>query len=174
MIKSRKVHLVYLTVACTIGFLGVLASTGLFEATFRWDFYIYYTNVSNYFCVAVMLLELLHVLRSKEDGYIQAHPKLKFMGLVVILLTFLMFNVIMAPSKSLSYLLSFRSLSLHVLIPILYILDWFLFYERKKTDWKYPLLSLTFPISYMAFVLLHAAMLKFDPSIPWMIHSLKD
>ena len=125
----------------------------------------YYTNVSNYLCVAVMIVELISVFRSESDGYVDACPKLKFMGLIGILLTFLMFNVIMAPSKSADYLLSIRSLSLHLLIPMLYILDWFLFYERKKTTWKYPLISLTVPLSYMAFILLHAAVLRFDSSI---------
>lgn len=165
MIKDRKIQLVYLSAACTVGVLGVLASAGLFEAAFRWDFYVYYTNISNYLCVAVMLAELIQVLRSKEDGYIIVYPKLKFTGLVGILLTFLMFNLIMAPTKSLTYVLSIRSVSLHVLIPILYMLDWFLFYERKKTTWKYPLIALTAPISYMVFILIHAAALKFDSSI---------
>lgn len=165
MIKNRKAQLVYLAAACTVGIIGILASTGLFEADFRWDFYIYFTNASNYLCVAVMLAELWQVLHSSEDGYIRALPRLKFMGLVGILLTFVMFNVIMAPSKSATYLLSVRSLSLHIFIPILYMLDWFLFYERKKITWKYPLFALVFPISYLAFVLIHAAALGFDSSI---------
>ena len=151
--------------ACTVGIIGILASAGLFEAEFRWDFYVYYTNVSNYLCVAVMIAELVSVLRADEDGYIDTLPRLKFMGLVGILLTFIMFNVIMAPTKSLSYILSIRSISLHVLIPIIYVLDWFLFYERKKTTWKHPLFALILPVSYMTFILIHAAALKFDSSI---------
>ena len=44
--------------------------------------------------------------------------------------------------------------------------DWFLFYERKKTTWKYPIYSIAFPLSYVIFVFIHAAILKFDASIP--------
>lgn len=165
MRKSRKTQLVYLSAACTVGVIGILASAGLFEAVFRWDFYIYFTNISNYLCVAVLFAELWQVIRSREDGYINAFPKLKFAGLVAILLTFFMFNIIMAPSKSAAYLLSVRSVSLHILIPILYTLDWFLFYERGGTNRKYPLFALSFPISYLAFVLLHAAVLRFDSTI---------
>ena len=51
MIKNRKVQIAYLAMACTVGIIGILASTGLFEAEFRWDFYVYYTNVSNHLCV---------------------------------------------------------------------------------------------------------------------------
>lgn len=166
MIKSRKIQIAYLAAACTVGVFGILASVGLFEADFRWDFYIYFTNVSNYLCVAVMIAELSAALRSKDDGYIDTLPKLKFAGMIGIALTFLMFNAVMAPTKSAEYLLSFRNISLHVLMPILYVLDWFLFYERGKARLKYPLISLIFPISYMAFVLIHAAALRFDSSIP--------
>lgn len=165
MIKNRKVQLVYLAAACTVGIIGVLASMGLFEAEFRWDFYIYFTNISNYLCLGVMIAELLYVLRSKEDGYINALPMLKFVGLMGILLTFFIFNFILAPTKSAEYLLSIRSSSLHVLIPIIYVLDWFLFYERKKTTWKYPLAALVFPIVYLIFIFVHAAILRFDTSI---------
>lgn len=165
MIKNRSVQLVYLTAACTVGLIGVLAGVGLFEAEFRWDFYIYFTNVSNYFCLAVMLLELRQVLRRGGDGYIDAHPRLKFMGLVSILLTFVMFNAVMAPAKSAEYLLSIRSISLHVIMPVLYLLDWLLFYERGKTDRRYPLIALILPISYFLFVLIHAAVLRFDSTI---------
>lgn len=165
MIKNRKVQLVYLAMACTAGLFGVFASVGFFEASFRWDFYIFFTNISNYLCVAIMFMELVQVFRSNEDGHICIYPKVKFMGLVAILLTFLMFNIFLAPSKSLEYLLSIRNLSLHVFIPILYVVDWFLFYERKKIDWKYPLVSLVFLGGYMLFVFIHGAILKFDTSI---------
>lgn len=165
MIKNRKIQLIYLSAACTIGIIGALASTGFFEATFRWDFYIYFTNISNYLCVAIMFMELSQVFRSKDDGYINTYPTLKFMGLISILLTFFMFNIVMAPSKSLSYILSIRNLSLHVIIPILYSLDWFLFYKRGKTNLKYPLLALIFPVLYFLFILIHAVILKFDSTI---------
>jgi hypothetical protein len=47
----------------------------------------------------------------------------------------------------------------------MYILDWFLFYERKKTKWYYPIASITFPIAYVIFLLIQAIILKFDSSI---------
>jgi hypothetical protein len=47
----------------------------------------------------------------------------------------------------------------------MYIADWFLFYERKKCKWYYPLLSATFPLAYAVFLIIHAAILQFDSSI---------
>ena len=57
------------------------------------------------------------------------------------------------------------SLLFHVVLPILYIADWFLFYERKNCKWYYPLASAGFPLAYAIFLLIHAAILKFDSSI---------
>jgi hypothetical protein len=57
------------------------------------------------------------------------------------------------------------SLLFHVALPILYIADWFLFYERKKSKWYYPLASVGFPLTYAIFLLIQAVILKFDTSI---------
>ena len=66
---------------------------------------------------------------------------------------------------SIKQLLKFESLSFHFIMPILFIGDWFLFYERKKMDWKYPLYGLTFPLAYLLFIIIHAAILDFDTTI---------
>ena len=47
----------------------------------------------------------------------------------------------------------------------MYIADWFLFYERKKTKWYYPIESVGFPFAYILFLMIHAVILKFDSSI---------
>ena len=57
------------------------------------------------------------------------------------------------------------SLLFHVALPILYIADWFLFYERKKCKWYYPIASIAFPLAYVVFLLIQAIILKFDVSI---------
>ena len=47
----------------------------------------------------------------------------------------------------------------------MYIADWFLFYERKKCRWFYPIASIGFPLAYAIFLLIQAVILKFDTSI---------
>jgi hypothetical protein len=47
----------------------------------------------------------------------------------------------------------------------MYVADWFLFYERKKTKWFYPVASIGFPLAYVIFLLIQAVILKFDSSI---------
>ena len=57
------------------------------------------------------------------------------------------------------------SILAHVVLPILYIADWFLFYERKQCKWYYPIASIGFPLAYVIFLLIQAIILKFDSSI---------
>jgi hypothetical protein len=57
------------------------------------------------------------------------------------------------------------SICFHVVLPIMYIADWFLFYERKNTTWRYPIASISFPLAYAIFLLIHAAILGFNSSI---------
>jgi hypothetical protein len=47
----------------------------------------------------------------------------------------------------------------------MYIVDWFLFYERKQSKWYYPIASISFPLAYAIFLLIHASILGFNTSI---------
>jgi hypothetical protein len=169
MIKNRTVQLIFQTVYCTLGFVGCVASLGIFDNIniIRWDFYVHFTNISNYFCIGVMLAALIQTVKRKDDGYVTAAPMLKFIGMLAILLTFLVFNIMLAGAEGRDPQANWRvgSLIFHVTLPILYIVDWFLFYERKKTKWYYPLASTAFPLAYVIFLLIQAIILKFDASI---------
>ncbi len=169
MIKNRTVQLIYQTVYCTLALVGSVACLGIFDdiKLFRWDFYVYFTNLSNFLCFGVMLVALIQTIKRKEDGYVTATPLLKFIGMLGIVLTFLVFNFVLAGAADRDPKLNWRigSICFHVVLPLMYIADWFLFYERKKTTWRYPIASISFPLGYAIFLLIHAAILGFDTSI---------
>lgn len=169
MIKNRTIQLIFQTVFCTLGVVGCVASIGIFDNInlIRWDFYVHFTNVSNYFCLAIMFAGLIQTIRKKDDSYVSAVPLLKFIGVLGILLTFLVFNIMLAGAEGRDPQANWRigSILAHVVLPILYVADWFLFYERKKCKWYYPLISIAFPAAYVIFLLIQAVILKFDSSI---------
>ena len=169
MIKNRTTQLIFQTIYCTLGFVGCIACLGIFDNVklFRWDFYVYFTNISNFFCLGVMLAALIQTVKKREDSYVTAAPLLKFVGMLGILLTFLVFNIMLAGEEGRDPQLNWRigSLLFHVVLPVMYIADWFLFYERKNCKWYYPIASAGFPLAYAVFLLIHAAILKFDSSI---------
>ena len=169
MIKNRTAQLIYQTVYLTLGLVGLIASLGIFDNinTIRWDFYVHFTNISNFFCLGVMLTALIQTAKKKEDSYVSAAPLLKFIGMLGILLTFLVFNIMLAGAEGRDPQANWRigSLVFHVVLPILYIADWFLFRERRNCKWYYPLVSIAFPLVYVIFLLIQAIVLKFDSSI---------
>lgn len=169
MIKNRTVQLIYQTIYCTLGLVGIIASLGIFDSIkmIRWDFYVHFTNISNFLCIGVMVAALIQTIRKKEDSFVSSTPMLKFIGILGILLTFLVFNIMLAGAEGRDPQANWRigSLCFHVVLPIMYIADWFLFYERKKCKWYYPLASVAFPFSYTVFLLIQAIILKFDSSI---------
>ena len=169
MIKNRTAQLIYQTIYCTLGLVGCIACLGIFDniKTIRWDFYVHFTNISNFLCIAVMVVALIQTAKKKEDSFVTALPLLKFIGILGILLTFLVFNIMLAGAEGRDPQANWRvgSLIFHVVLPILYILDWFLFYERKNSKWYYPIASIGFPLAYAIFLLIQAIILGFNTSI---------
>ena len=167
--KNRTAQLIYYTIYCTLGLVGSIACLGIFDniSAIRWDFYVHFTNLSNFLCIGVMLAALIQTAKKKDDSYVTAAPILKFIGMLGILLTFLVFNIMLAGAEGRDPQLNWRigSLLFHVVLPIMYIADWFLFYERKKCKWYYPVASIAFPLGYVIFLLIQAVILKFDSSI---------
>ena len=169
MIKNRTAQLIYQTVYVTLGFVGIIASLGIFDnvSAIRWDFYVHFTNISNFLCIGVMLAELIQTAKKKDNSFVSAAPILKFIGMLGILLTFLVFNIMLAGAEGRDPQANWRigSLCFHVVLPVMYIADWFLFYERKKAKWYYPIASIAFPLVYVVFLVIQAVILSFDSSI---------
>ena len=169
MKTNRTAQLIYQSFYCALGLVGIFASFGIFDdyTMFRWDFYVHFTNLSNYFCIGIMAAQLVQTAKKKEDSYVTTAPLLKFIGVLAILLTFVVFNTLLAGAADRDPQLNWRvgSLLAHVFLPILFVGDWFLFRERGKVKWYYPIASAGFPLAYMTFIFIQAAILKFDTSI---------
>ena len=167
MIKNRTTKLMFQTAFCTLGILGIIASFGTFNYTFRSDFYVHFTNLSNYLCIGIMFVELIETVKKKEDSYTTKLPLLKFIGLTAILLTFFIFNFMLAGDREPELNYYINSVLFHIILPIMYFIDWVLFYEHKKVKWYYPLISVSFPVIYAIFIFIRAWILDFNPEAPY-------
>lgn len=164
MTKSRMAQLIFQSVYCAFGVLGSVACLGLFDdyKNMSWTFYVYFTNLSNFLCLGIMFAELVQTARKKENSFVTTLPALKFIAMLGILLTFFVFNIMLAGGRDIQMNLQVKSILFHVVLPIMYVADWVMFYEHRKTKWYYPLLSISFPIVYLLFVYVRAAVLGFD------------
>ena len=167
MIKNRTTQLIFQTIYCTLGLVGIVSCSGVYEdfTHFRWDFYVHFTNISNFLCIGIMLAALIQTAKKKEDSFVTTAPLMKFIGMLGILLTFLVFNFMLAGNRDPQLNWRIGSLTFHVVLPVMYVADWFLFYERKKCKWYYPVASIGFPLAYLIFIFTQAAIMRFDTSV---------
>ena len=91
MIKNRTAQLIYQTVYCTLGVVGCIACIGIFDniKMIRWDFYVHFTNISNFLCLGVMLAALIQTAKKSENSYVTTASTLKYVSMLGIILTFL-------------------------------------------------------------------------------------
>ena len=167
MIKNRTVQLMFQTAFCTLGILGIIASFGTFNYQFRGDFYVHFTNLSNYLCIGIMFVELIETIKKKDDSFTTKLPLLKFIGLLGIMLTFIIFNFLLAGDREPALNFYINSVLFHIVLPIMYVADWVLFHEHKKVKWYYPLVSVSFPVLYAIFIFIRAWILDFNPEVPY-------
>ena len=172
MVKNRTTQIIFQSFYCAIGLIGIVASLGIFDdiKNLRWDFYVHFTNLSNYLCIGILFAELIQTAKKKEDSYVTVTPFIKFIGVLAIMLTFLVFNFLLAgqPDRDPQANWRISSISFHVILPIMYVLDWLLFYEHKKLRWFHPLASVIFPLLYVVFVFIRAAIVNFNSEVPYL------
>ena len=167
MIQNRTAQLVWQSFFLGIAVVGISASLGLFDMAFRWDFYIYFTNLSNYLCIAIITAQLIATIKRSGNAPISLSPVLKLASLVGILVTFLIYNFLLArePGRDLTRNFSAMSIILHVALPTLYLADWILFHKKGQIKWYHPLSALFLPAGYILYLLIHAAIRHFDSSL---------
>ena len=165
--KNRTAQLILQSFYVALALVAIVGSVGFYEMKFTRDFYIYFTNISNYLCGGIMLAELIRTARKKSDGYVTTAPRLRMISMLGLVLTFLVFNILLAPDPARNPALNFKveCILCHIVLPLMYVGDWVLFYEHGKVNWKLPLLSALFPIIYLVYVFIHAALWRFDSSI---------
>ncbi len=165
--KNRSLQLIFQSFYLALAVVACAGSVGFFDRTFNGDFYIYFTNLSNYLCAGIMLLELIQTVRKQADSYVTTAPALRVISMLGLVLTFLVFNLLLANDPARDPALNYKveCVLCHIVLPILYVADWVIFYEHGKINRKLPLLCALFPLVYLLYVFAHAAVWKFDSSV---------
>lgn len=159
MIRSRNLQITFQVLYCALAVLGFAAQLGLFQGVLNRSYLVFYTNLSNLLCMVFMFASLARTLSAK--GKRDFAPGLKFVFMIMILVTFILYNVLLADYPSVfAYFSSLKNGLNHCILPILFVLEWFLFYERGKARWTWPLLSIFPPFLYVIYILIRAKILE--------------
>ena len=121
--------------------------------------FFFFTVQSNIFIMLMALIFLVNevVVLITNKGFInQTLLHIKYVATIAITITFIVFFTMLAPLMGVDYLLSFNNFSLHAIVPILAIVDFFLFDKDIKLTYKSSLLATISPICYVIFVYIGA------------------
>lgn len=174
--------MIYRIVTCCVSALAVLLTFGVFYVGqgadgLTWEFLKYYTNISNYFVFAVSVVVLADTVKrvyaGERFGYNRKILNLKFMTTVMILVTFLVYATLLGEPFTADFWQNLGNLSYHVFAPLLFIIDYFLFEEKKSVSVFAPLLSLIIPLVYVCYVFILGAAIK-DFEYPYFFLDVND
>ena len=165
--KNRTAQLIWQTCYCTLALVAIVGSIGLYDMKFTRSFYIYFTNLSNYLAAGIMLAELIQTARKRDDGFVTVAPRLRFISMLGLVLTFLVFNLLLARDPARDPALNYKveCLLCHIVLPVMYVIAWLMFYEHGKVRWTWPVLSALYPIAYLIYVFAHAALWRFGSGV---------
>ena len=169
MCKSMLSQLIFRVVLCVVSAFAVLLSIGIFYIgtnggnEFSWNFLKYYTNISNYFVFAVSVIVLADTVKrmraGETEGYNRRIRTFKFMTVVMILVTFLVVIFLLDSPLSASYWRNIGNMSYHFAAPLLFILDYILFEQKRTVSVFAPLYSLIIPLVYVCYVFILGAII---------------
>ena len=142
-----------------IGVLGIVLTALSTAFMGGASVFFFFTVQSNIFIMLMALIFLINevvFLITNKSFINQTLLHIKYVATIAITVTFLGFFTMLAPLMGVDYLLSFNNFSLHAIVPILAIVDFFLFDKDIKLTYKSSLLATISPICYVIFVYIGA------------------
>lgn len=157
--------LIYRSMFVAVAIIGFFRSLCIFR--YQLDFtpvYTMYTYLSNYLITVFMLVAFaVNVRAAKRDQLAKPIPSfaphLNFYAVIAILVTFLVANIVLENMFTPVFWDHpyFDNILLHVVTPVMFIVDWFVFCEHGRLRWFDPLLCTVFPLCYIGFIFIRAA-----------------
>ena len=160
---NRIFALVYRLSFAVIALLGVIFNTRMFTNEFSPTTLLYYTTQSNVLALALFVylavMTILDIKKHSIKGPSSYAPNLTFILMIDILLTFVIFWVVLAPTMIGSdyNLFSFSNLAVHTFVPLAVLGDYFIFNPDKKIKYRYANYVLIYPLIYASFAMIFGA-----------------
>ena len=183
MCNNLVTQLIYRVVLCVVSAFACLLSLGIFYIgvnggnEFSWNFLKFYTNLSNYFVLVVSIIVLADTVKrvraGETEGYDRKLRTFKFMTVIMILVTFLVVIFLLDSPLSADYWRNIGNMSYHFLAPLLFILDYILFDEKRTISVLAPLYSLVIPLIYVAYIFILGAAIP-DFTYPYFFLNVKE
>ena len=156
MIKNRVIALAFRLIALTVILVGFANQLGFFRGRFDYDMFKWYTIQSNMLAAvmfAALAIRTIIGIMESPRGSVGWLTRFQMVCTVNLLLTFVVFWALLAPTVPKFYLLSYGNLSIHVIAPLLCLADYILFSEAKRLKRRNVYYTCIFPAFYFIAVI---------------------
>lgn len=163
-LNSRPVALVYRVVALAVILTGVIRHSDILTGQPQWSTLLFYTMASNLLCLAWVVLLVIRTAQDlrREGPAGTSTPSARVSGAVMmaITVTMLIYLVVLVPTRFADGDTDIFSLTdnlIHIVTPVLVIVDWLLFVPKGSFRWIDPLLWTLIPYAYLTWAFAHGA-----------------
>ena len=137
-----------------VGAIGLFLATEITTGSFNKGFFVYYTNLSNLIAFGLMVhIWLLTYQSLKGKQVVFKYPTIRFVITILILVTVIIYNTLLGNLFDPSYW-RVRNVIMHLVGPLLVVLDYMLFTKRNTVSWKAIGYSLVLPYAYVVCTLI--------------------
>ena len=161
--KERKVSIIFKLLVIISLLAGILLN--VVHTTSISAILSYYTLQSNMICLAVFIGIMVMIVLKKDYRSDDRYYILKGAVVMAILVTAITYQVVLAPNgfqMDISYTMRperyWANLLVHVISPMLVLLDYVLFDKKGKFKYKYPVIWLCIPWGYVIYVYIYNAL----------------
>lgn len=161
IMKERKVSIIFKLLVVMSLLAGILLN--VVHTTSISAILSYYTLQSNIVCL-IMFLGIIIAIMSKNNYRTSIYYLLKGGSTMAILITGITYQIALAPNNfymEVSYTIQteryWANLLVHIVSPILVLLDYVLFDEKGNFKYYYPIIWLFLPLGYVIYVYTYSA-----------------
>lgn len=145
MCKNRKIALIYRIAAFVICLFSILYRMDIFAGKFYSIPLLYYTiqiGLLDVILFGMLACKTLQAIK-KKDCTVGYFPRLSALALLCSMVVFLVFWFVLVPSASsnvqdIDFILSYKNIGIHLVIPVLVLLDYILFSQKGKLTKRDP------------------------------------
>lgn len=161
-INNRLTSFIYKICIIVVCFVGLLMNSGIIGGTFAPYVFLYYTILSNLFCLIFYIISaiftMVNIKNTGKYGVLKFAPHFKGGVVMAMVLTMLFYFFILSSGsfENVSFSAVFSNIIVHLIVPIMVIVDWVLFDRKGRFTGSDPIIWTVVPFMYYALVLVAA------------------
>lgn len=147
--SHQRVSAAYKTLLSLFGWVSIVATTGFFDGRVSWSSLEMFTTQSNILCALYFTVAAVRLWLGHDRTSIPFAPAWKGIATMAVTITFLVAWLVLHMPISFESAAGASLLGLHVVVPLMAIVDWFIFDPVGRLSWRDPLIWLIAPAAYL-------------------------